>query len=108
MTPERLKELAATLNEIPADERDPSDVAIGDCLDYIDELLSDLLSDSRWIPVTERLPDEMQYVICAGQYLSDRSWWRCAGVFRGGSFVDARSGDMNPTHWIPLPEPPTA
>ena len=77
-----------------------------------------------WISVNERMPDEDQYVVFASFY----SWGRqlmeldavVAGQFWNGSFhlnsegLEASNYDggacitlnMNPTHWMPLPEPP--
>jgi hypothetical protein len=59
----------------------------------------------RWVPVTERLPEESQRVlftypatVSAGQYM-DGDFWEPEGhdtvVIRGV------------THWTPLPAPPT-
>ena len=55
----------------------------------------------RWIPVTERLPENSNAVLCitrkgnpfVGRY--DHKWnhW-------------AVSGSVTITHWMPLPEPP--
>ena len=77
-----------------------------------------------WISVNERMPDEDQYVVFASFY----SWGQqlmeldgvVAGQFWNGSFhlnsegLEASNYDggacitlnMNPTHWMPLPEPP--
>jgi hypothetical protein len=68
---------------------------------------------NKWIPVTERLPglhdDVLMYFeddgnMAAG-YLDDvdedRSMW--SAYSDGGYFTDC---DYEPTHWMPLPEPP--
>ena len=55
----------------------------------------------RWIPVTERLPEEEVSVIAWEKqgfsyvdYLSDGVW----------TIADHNYGEV--THWVPLPEPP--
>ena len=64
-----------------------------------------------WIPATERLPEDEDTCLCyaMGQsrpfigYFSEGDW-----VSLDSSDYD-RSGDFtgqNPTHWMPLPEPP--
>ena len=79
---------------------------------------------SEWISVNDSLPHEMQWVVFASFY----SWCEqkaeidhvVAGQFWNGSFhpntdgLDASNYDggacitleMNPTHWMPLPETP--
>lgn len=67
-------------------------------------------SKPRWIPVTERLPEYGTTVLVCGSqggiYTAryerakaewDRdSWWK----------LNSKSHICNPTHWMPLPEPP--
>ena len=66
----------------------------------------ELESKQRWIPVSERLPDESWYVIClhddgdgedpeitTGVYSSIRHRWHTYGL-------------REPSHWMPLPEAP--
>lgn len=55
----------------------------------------------RWIPVTERLPEEGQLVLC---------WSKACG---GAIVFGCRNGDMiftglddEVSHWMPLPNPP--
>lgn len=57
----------------------------------------------RWISVEERLPEDMEDVlvkVCAiidiGYYDERGKCWEMYGY----------EGDCNPTHWMPLPEPP--
>lgn len=74
---------------------------------------------ARWIPVEERLPPLMTEVL--GWHPSDRvrAWFRHSGTVQGGpregayweqwSPQDRECDDCEvdePTHWMPLPEPP--
>ena len=73
-----------------------------------------------WIPVTERLPPLMTEVL--GWHPADRvrAWFRHSGTVQGGprkgayweqwSPQDRECDDCDvdePTHWMPLPAPPT-
>lgn len=65
------------------------------------------MAEQKWIPVTERLPDEFSEYLCrvirpipGGKYVRESRilWcdydksWNCEGLIV--------------THWMPLPEPP--
>lgn len=59
---------------------------------------------SKWIPVTERLPDDdipsARYLCYAKGYVRILKYWRMYKSFEyGGKPVKV-------THWMPLPEPP--
>lgn len=64
---------------------------------------------SRWIPVSERLPEdgvEVLFVdsggdIYMGDHVSGVPQWEKDNGFWSGKFYN------NITHWMPLPEPPT-
>jgi hypothetical protein len=67
--------------------------------DALEELL-ELRSRTRWIPVTEKLPeDDIECLVCdeCGTYMAimDSGWWWTDGHALDGI-----------THWMPLPEPP--
>ena len=56
----------------------------------------------RWIPVTERLPDYQEDVLCnddgkviVGYYTDDEIGWHDSHMYK-----------IYPTHWMPLPQPP--
>jgi hypothetical protein len=60
--------------------------------------------ESRWIPSSERLPEDGTVVLA----------WRgkrvVFGYLRGRQWIDTIYGWVipdGPTHWMPLPEPPT-
>ena len=63
------------------------------------------LSKPKWIPVTERLPEDGKYVlcfcraniICVLRRDKDGDWYENPAHVYMSSFV---------THWMPLPEPP--
>lgn len=60
---------------------------------------------TRWIPVTERLPEEgvpvlINYIGTDGEVYAGCFWWE-------GSLADCEEDVAVPiTHWMPLPEPP--
>lgn len=73
--------------------------------------------EHRWIPVTERLPEEEETVLVARKFLGIKECPACTYVETaeriGDSWVSdsdeykiARSKHTDPTHWMPLPEPP--
>jgi len=64
---------------------------------------------SRWIPVSERLPDfdvpVMVYCKIYGRYIT--TYTRILDTNHGTwRDIDGRSGMLPPSHWMPLPEPP--
>ena len=83
--------------------------------DAIEKLLQKVQQLPRWIPVTERLPEErinqntldFEYVLCATTFGDVRPYkygrkigQREAHFWNGAGYVDAYV-----THWMPLPEP---
>lgn len=66
----------------------------------------DLMPDvpvQRWIPVTERLPEEMEKVMAFVNGV------RITAVLKGGVWLSSWNHDPvndDVTHWMPLPEPP--
>jgi hypothetical protein len=69
-----------------------------------------LRAERRWIPVSEDLPDdESEVLVC----FADRSLGVTAAVFRHveddgtQKWTDGDHEELKqPTHWMPLPEPP--
>lgn len=82
----------------------PTSEVIGGLLDEIERLQS----ENRWIPVSERLPeDDDNYLIA----FSDKSIYRAR--WNGGRWEEIEDGEYyghefqeSPTHWRPLPQPP--
>jgi hypothetical protein len=80
--------------------------------------------NNKWIPVTERLPEDLQKVLCFkqakyGSCVMTANFSEClekycdvdfCGVKHGGFFsYDSEVGYYElreVTHWMPLPEPP--
>ena len=67
---------------------------------------------SRWIPVTERLPEYMENVLVTDGVFSGmgwRDWYDCHGTKPREDYWIAPSTNVNElgiTHWMPLPQPP--
>ena len=60
----------------------------------------------RWIPVTERLPEEHEKVVClgcqGGVFIAETRF--CCGRVLWNDL--SHFGSRKATHWMPLPEPP--
>ena len=63
----------------------------------------------RWIPVSERLPDEEKHVLICYQDEENSQDAICLGyVFTGSTWHDDSGCEINtPDFWMPLPEPPS-
>ena len=59
--------------------------------------------EQRWIPVTERLPEEDKPVFVYLFYDSPHIVWLSEGVWYTDDFIIDK--DDEPTAWMPLPEP---
>ena len=74
-----------------------------------DHLIAHGVTVQEWIPVTERLPEHGNVVICFMKFGEQRilqwdnvsSWW--LGYEHGD---DWQKADI--THWMPMPQPPKA
>lgn len=67
-------------------------------------------NESKWIPVTERLPELGKYVMVYGNrggiytaYLS--RYWPDSDYIAWHK-LNSKNHHCEPTHWMPLPEPP--
>ena len=77
------------------------------CLESIEELMAEGeiydIEYSRWIPVSERLPEiSGWYLVTGSRGAISVRYWRKAIPQQGGSYW---RGSVNPIAWMPLPEP---
>ena len=61
----------------------------------------------KWIPVTERLPEEDGYYLCNVRSFAFRgSFYAAMLKYDKGGFIEGHIYTDDVTHWMPLPEPP--
>ena len=77
--------------------------------------------NGEWIPVTERLPEPGESVLVFLRFVGDDGTPSCIGCDGKGGLITVAAldridgqnlwaseyGDETPTHWMPLPAPPT-
>lgn len=67
------------------------------------------MSEMKWIPVTERLPEESCKCLCANE-MGDIVLAPYSNRYRAFNAIDDDEGDRwkfdYVTHWMPLPLPP--
>ena len=84
--------------------------ATTNCIAELQEQIAELRSMQKWIPVTERLPERNDDVLCyrgnhigvlmdVYTYIGDDKW---DDTYGNRIYTD----DEGITHWMPLPEPP--
>ena len=62
----------------------------------------------EWINVVDRKPDIGQEVLCIDQFKNYEAAIYTSGYFKTQTpFLAVTSGEFRPTHWMPLPEPPS-
>lgn len=76
-----------------------------------DHLISNGVTIQRWIPVDERLPgDEGAVLVCGsrgGIYTAEfRMFGYFGEVYRQWHKLNSKNHRCEPTHWMPLPQPP--
>lgn len=67
---------------------------------------ADVEPTSRWIPVTERLPETDDEVVVAFKNSEDGEWWYRIDNFVDGIFCYDAALKRNIEYWMPLPKPP--
>jgi hypothetical protein len=77
-------------------------------MDYKDSaayFLDNGVTIQNWIPVSERLPDENQVVLCMRR---NGSYWVAQWTYIDWMWYDENEWrtEKEVTHWMPLPEPP--
>ena len=80
------------------------DSIVGEIPFCADHLIADGVTIQRWIPVTERLPEDdissARYLCYANGYVRILKYWRMYKSFEYGG------KPIKVTHWMPLPEAP--
>ncbi len=70
--------------------------------EQIDSLATELTAlEPDWIPVAERLPSEGDAILIYDDMYIVSGWFRAGLIFNETCF------EAEPTHWRPLPAPPT-
>ena len=105
---EKLVELVGQVQDCGCDVTDVVEMIYVENDVLVDHLIANGVTIQKWIPVTERLPDNEQRVLC---FMENKDF----GTFRvfQWSYIDWQWNDGNEwydekdvTHWMPLPEPP--
>lgn len=84
-----------------------------DSLELADHLIANGVTLRQWIPVSERLPDTMNDVLCWYEYFRFGEYQRMFQTYGVGFCVsgmwggEVANGYMSRVlYWMPLPEPP--
>ena len=72
-----------------------------------DYLLANDVTFQKWIPVSERLPEHGKVVLVCGKRGAIYTAW-CNSLYKnpGWHKLNSKNHYCDPTHWMPLPEPP--
>ena len=82
------------------------------CGFYADHLIANGATVQEWISVTDRLPEEGEYVLCVLKGFNYGGKIQVCKFVPADKFKDKpyfehfRNGFPSVTHWMPLPEPP--
>lgn len=58
-----------------------------------------------WIPVSERMPEGSEEVLCTKEFDGPGDWRKKVGYWHEGKWV-VYGASWTPTHWMPLPAAP--
>ncbi|MEA8857116.1 DUF551 domain-containing protein [Citrobacter freundii] len=58
-----------------------------------------------WIPVSERMPEKADEVLCAKEFDGPGDWRQKVGYYLAGEWT-VYGASWTPTHWMPLPAAP--
>ena len=78
--------------------------ALNETLDQAADAIEELTAQTRWIPVTERLPVNTKSVLIVHRGGVSTGWYNGRYWERGASTNHRPIQTI--THWRPLPEPP--
>ena len=70
----------------------------------LQQRIAELEAERRWIPVSERLPEDGEFVLAWDDEIIEVLEYK--NTFGGASFLNIADTTVYPTHWMPLPEPP--
>ncbi|EIN8656089.1 TPA: DUF551 domain-containing protein [Citrobacter freundii] len=63
------------------------------------------VTPDRWIPVSERMPEKADEVLCAKEFDGPGDWRQKVGYYLAGKWT-VYGASWTPTHWMPLPAAP--
>lgn len=89
----------------------------GHVRDLVDHLIANGVTVQRWIPVTERLPDNAEHDWVLAQVVESNGYMHLPRVMEYRQtkndwfeetyvWLSQHNGMFRVTHWMPLPEPP--
>ena len=70
------------------------------------EVVSEMEKTTRWIPVTERLPENAEVYLCRIKSFGGEFRYTDTMKYVDGFFYEKGVATERVTHWMPLPEPP--
>ena len=71
----------------------------------LEATISILETTQKWISVEDELPKEGEEALVF--YTSWKHEYQQVAMFESGEFIDIGGCALSPTHWMPLPPPPT-
>ena len=80
-----------------------------EAVDAVNRMAADIESMMpRWIPVSERLPEDRQRVLAyLSQFMAGDSTDVCQATFNADvGWFETQFGCYTASHWMPMPEPP--